>query len=281
VNDSFELTHPVRVKTRGNFRRDNCTYPPFWLNIRHAGIEADSLNDVVKMKMVVRCRDSRQYDPYVLREYLVYKIFNIITPFSYRVRLVKLTYIDTGRKDQETEDWAFLIEPDELMEMRLNGRMIKSDHLSMRTVNPHVMNEVAIFQYMIGNSDYSVTGRHNLRIIAVENPDQPQGFLVVPYDFDYTGLVNAHYAVPGEGLPIESVRERYFLGPCRNEGDYEEIVDHFKDFYEPIIHYLEEFQYLEEDQREDMIEYIKDFYRQAGQDDFIRRRIESTCRSYD
>jgi hypothetical protein len=104
---------------------------------------------------------------------------------------------------------------------------------------------------------------------------------VVPYDFDYTGLVNAHYAVPGEGLPIESVRERYFLGPCRNEGDYEEIVDHFKDFYEPIIHYLEEFQYLEEDQREDMIEYIKDFYRQAGQDDFIRRRIESTCRSYD
>lgn len=280
VNESFDLAHPVRVKTRGNYRRDNCTYPPFWINIRHSGIEADSLHDVVRMKMVVRCRSSKQYEPYILREFLVYKIFNLITPFSYRVRLVRLTYVDTGRKNEETEDWAFLIEPDELMEKRLQGRMIKSDHLSMRTVNPHVMNVVAIFQYMIGNSDYSVTGRHNLRIIAVDDPDQPRGFIVVPYDFDYTGLVNAHYAVPGEGLPITSVRERYFLGPCRGEGVYEEILDEFDAFYEPMIKYLEDFEYLAEDEREDMIEYIKDFYRAAGRNDFIVRQIESTCRSY-
>jgi hypothetical protein len=281
VNESFNLTHPVRVKTRGNFRRDNCTYPPFWLNIRHAGIEADSLRDVVRMKMVVRCRSSKQYDPYILREFLVYKLLNLITPFSYRVRLIRLKYIDTGRDNRETTDWAFLIEPDEMMEKRLSGRMIKSDHLSMRTVNPHVMNEVAMFQYMIGNGDYSVTGRHNLRIIAVDDPDRPQGFIVVPYDFDYTGLVNAHYAVPGEGLPIKTVRERYFLGPCRSEAEYGEIVDEFNDYYEPMIQLLEDFDYLEEDERDDMIEYIRDFYRETGDDSFINRRLLSTCRSYD
>ncbi|MGW8317534.1 MAG: hypothetical protein ACWGNV_18195 [Bacteroidales bacterium] len=281
VNESFDLTHPVRIKTRGNYRRDNCTYPPFWINIRHSGIEADSLHDVVRMKMVVRCRSSKQYESYILREYLVYKIFNLITPLSYRVRLVRLTYIDTGRKNEETEDWAFLIEPDELMEKRLQGKMIKSDHLSMRTVNPHVMDDVAMFQYMIGTSDYSVAGRHNLRIIAVKDPDQPQGFIVVPYDFDYTGLVNAHYAVPREGLPITSVRERYFLGPCRSEEEYKAVVDEFATYYQPIIKYLENFEYLEEAEREDMIEYIKDFYRTSGKNDFISRRILSTCRSYE
>lgn len=281
VNESFDLTHPVRVKTRGIYRRDNCTYPPFWLNIRHAGIEADSLREVVKMKMVVRCRSSKQYDPYVLREFLAYKIFNLITPFSYRVRLIRLRYIDTGRKNEETLDWAFLIEPDELMEKRLRGKMIKSDQLSMRTVNPHVMDQVAMFQYMIGNGDYSVTGRHNLRIIALEDPDQPQGFLVIPYDFDYTGLINAHYAVPGEGLPINSVRERYFLGPCRSDDIFKEVLEEFSTYYDPIISYLEGFDYLEQEEREDMIEYIKDFYRQAGRDDFIRHNIASTCRSYE
>jgi hypothetical protein len=280
VNEDFELTHKVRVKTRGNFRRDQCTYPPFWLNIRHSNIEADSLREVVKMKMVVRCRSARQYEPYILREYLVYKIYNLITPVSYRVRLVKLRYIDTGRNNEETVDWAFMIEPDELMEMRLRGRMIKSDQLSMRTVNPHMMDVVAMFQYMIGNGDYSVTGRHNLRIIALEDTEQYQGFLVVPYDFDYTGLVNAHYAVPGEGLPINTVRERYFLGPCRNTAQFEETVEEYKGYYDRIISLIDDFEYLEEDEREDMIEYIKDFYREAGRDDFIRQRLASTCRSY-
>ncbi|MCK4990898.1 MAG: hypothetical protein KAS29_10450, partial [Bacteroidales bacterium] len=190
VNETFQVTHPVRIKARGFFRRDECTMPPFWLNIRYSGIEADSLKDVRKIKMVIRCKKSQIYENYILREYMVYKIYNLISPYSFRVRLVKLKFVDTAKDNTETEDWAFMIEPAELMAKRLNGVFVKSDKLSIKTMNRDMMDKVALFQYMIGNGDFSVTGRHNLKIITLKD-QRVIGFVPVPYDFDYTGLVNA------------------------------------------------------------------------------------------
>jgi hypothetical protein len=280
VNDSFQVTNNVRVKARGIWRRDNCSLPPIMVNIKKSGIEADSLKDVGGIKMVVRCRPVKQYQDYVLREYLVYKIYNLFTPVGYRVRLVRLRLIDTGKDNEETVDWAFLQEPDEVMEKRLEGRMVKSDRLSMATVNREMMDKVALFQYMIGNGDYSVTGRHNLKVIALQNPGTLQGFLVIPYDFDYTGLVNASYAVPGEDLGIATVRERYFLGPCRNTEVHEALVKEFATYEERIIDYINNFEFLDGDEKEDMIEYITSYFREAERDDFVARKIQSTCRSY-
>ncbi len=280
VDSNFQVTHPVRVRARGIYRRDNCTVPPIWLNIRYSGIEADSLHDVTKFKMVVLCKDSKQYESLILREFLVYKIYNLISPISYRVRLVQLKLIDTAKDNRESDSWAFLIEPDELMEKRLKGRMIKSDKLSMNTVNPEVMDIVALFQYMIGNSDYSVTGRHNLRVIALEDPDQPRGFLTIPYDFDYTGLVNASYAVPQENLGINTVRERYYLGPCRGEEVEQQTVRDFLEYKEEIMELIRDFEYLDDNDKEDMIDYLSGFFKMAERDDFVRQQIQSTCRSY-
>ena len=99
-------------------------------------------------------------------------------------RLVRLNLLIPAKDNETTEDWAFLIEPMDLMAARLNATDIKSEKLSMRTVNREDMDLVALFQYMIGNGDFSVTGRHNLKILAVKPPG-PQGFVPVPYDFDY------------------------------------------------------------------------------------------------
>lgn len=190
VSDSFQVTHPVRLKARGIYRRANCAMPPLWLNIRFSGIETKELSDIRKMKMVTLCRYGDQYSNYLLREYLVYKIYNLLSPYSYRVRLVNLKIVDTGKDDRESSYWAFLIEPDKLMAERLRAKVIKSDELSMRTVNQEAMDRLAMFQYMIGNPDYSVTGRHNLKILAMRTSG-PSGFIPVPYDFDFTGFVNA------------------------------------------------------------------------------------------
>ena len=277
VNDTFRVTHPVRLKARGIFRRDNCVTPPFWLNIRYSDIEAEELQDVRRMKMVTRCRPSKQYENYILREYLVYKIYNIISPYGFRVRLIRLKYIDTGRNNKEAEDWAFLIEPDDLMAERLNARVIKSDQLSMRTVNSDVMNQLAMFQYMIGNGDYSVTGRHNLKILAAEAPG-PVGFIPVPYDFDYTGIVNAHYAVPGESLGITSVRERYFLGPCRSQSLHQSAINKLASFKDEIMEMILEFEFLDEEEKMDMIGYIESFFQKAENERFVEQNITTTCR---
>jgi hypothetical protein len=277
VNDSFRVTNSVRVKARGINRRDNCTMPPFWLNIRYSGIETEELDGIRRMKVVTRCRESKQYLDYVLREFLVYKIYNLVTPYSFRVRLINMKYVDTGKDNRESQCWGFLIEPGDMMARRLHGRLVNSDVLSMRTVDREVMDRLAMFQYMIGNGDYSVTGRHNLKIMALEPPG-PTSFLPVPYDFDFTGLVNAQYAVPGEALGISSVRERYFLGPCRNESSYLKAIQELELVRDEIEALIWSFDYLDEESRFDMIGYIESFFNTAGNERFIERNISTSCR---
>jgi hypothetical protein len=277
VSEEFQVNNSVQVMARGILRRDHCNLPPIWLNIGHAGIKADSLQDVIRMKMVVRCKNATQYEPYVLKEYLAYKIYNIITPLSYRVRLVRLTIIDTGRNNEATEDWAFLQEPDELMTLRLDGKMIKSDELSMSVVNPEVINRMSMFQYMIGNADYSVTGRHNLTILAL-NSGNPSGFLPVPDDFDYSGLVNTDYAVPSENLGTTSVQERYYLGLCRPKQVHEGTIQELAQFDEEIMEYIKDFKYLDDKEKVDMIEYLDSYFKESKESWFIDRKIAPTCR---
>jgi hypothetical protein len=277
VNDTFRVAHPVRLKARGIYRRDHCNIPPFWLNIRYSGIEAQDLDGIRRMKMVIRCRGAKPYENYVLREYLTYRIYNLVSPYSYRVRLVRLTLVDTGRNNRESEDWAFLIEPDELLARRLGARVIKSDELSMRTVNSNVMDLLSMFQYMIGNGDFSVTGRHNLRILVMASPG-PHGFVPVPYDFDYTGLVNTQYAVPNESLGTKTVRDRYFLGPCRNRSVHRKAIEKLQLVRDEIMELIMTFEYLPEDERADMVAYLESFYTEVQSERFVEREIISTCR---
>lgn len=278
VSETFQVTHPVRVKARGEFRRDNCTMPPYWINIRYAGIEADSLRNVRKMKMVTRCKVSSAYNDLVLREFLVYKIYNLLTPISFNVRLVRVKYIDTGRtKKNVFENWAFLIEPEEMMARRLKAKMIASDMLSLRTVNREMMDLVAIFSYMVGQGDYSVTGRHNLKIAALHNPP-PSGFIPIPYDFDYCGLVDAHYAVPGPNLGITNVKERYYLGACREKAVHMETIHKLAEYQDEIVDLIMGFEYLDEDERNDMVAYIVSYFVESEKDRFVEAYLDPTCR---
>ena len=277
VSEEFQVNNSVQVKARGSLRRDHCALPPIWLNIGHARIKADSLQDVIRMKMEVRCKNAAQYEPYVLREYLVYKIYNIITPISYRVRLVRLTIIDTGKDNEMTEDWAFLQEPDELMTLRLNSILIKNDRLSISTVNPEVINRLSMFQYMIGNADYSVTGQHNLKILALKEYG-PTGFIPVPYDFDFSGLVNTDYAVPSKTLGTTSIQERYYLGPCHPKQVHEETIQELAQFDDEIMEYIKDFEYLDDKEKVDMIEYLDSYFKESKESWFIDRKIAPTCR---
>lgn len=277
VNESFEVSHDVRVRARGEFRRNECTMPPYWINVRYAGIEAEDFRDFRKMKMVTRCSKAGHYENYVLKEYLVYKIYNIITEYSFNVRLVRVKYIDTGKKNQVSENWAFLIEPEEILTKRLNAKSIPSDKLSMRTVNPEIMDMMALFQYMIGHTDYSVTGRHNLKIIALANPG-PAGFLPIPYDFDFAGLVDTHYSTPDINLEMTSVKERYYRGACRNKGVLLQTVQKLAEYQDEILDLIMNFEYLDEDERLDMVAYIASYFVESEQDRFVEAYLEPTCR---
>jgi len=277
INDTFSVEHQIRIKARGNFRRQHCSFAPFWLNIRKAEVDNPHLQNVKRIKVVTHCNGGRSYAGYVLKEYLAYRIYNILSPVSFRVRLVKLRYIDTGRKNRVTEHWAFMIEPEELLAERLQGIVIKRDDLSMRHMVAENMDLVAQFMYMIGNPDYSVFGRHNIKVLGVGNYGG-KGYTPVPYDFDYSGLVNAYYAIPGEELGIESVRERYYLGACRSDQAYQRAMDQLAEHREEILDLVQEFPLIDHKVQKDMMTYLESYFQEAEGRNFIKYRLRSTCR---
>lgn len=276
--DSIPVEKEFRVKARGNFRRQHCGLPPLWLNIKKANLKSEQFQDVNKIKMVTHCRGGYSYNQYVLKEYLAYKIYNLLSPFSFRLRLAEIKYIDTGRKHKTYTYWAFFIEPEEMMTNRLNSISIKLDNLSLYHCDSVTTDIMTLFQYMIGNGDFSITKRHNVKLIK-ENDPLKYLPIPVPYDFDYSGLVNTYYAIPGETLGIEKVTDRFFLGPCRSDDEYKKALKVILDKENEIVSLVKEFPYLEKKDREEMLSYLNSFFIRARQDGFISVEIRATCRT--
>jgi len=277
VNDTLDINKKVRVKARGEFRRDHCILPPFWLNIKKAKVGNKLLKGTNKIKIVTHCKDSKQYAQYVIKEYLAYKIYNEISPYSLRVRLVRMKYIDTGRKNKETSSWAFMIEPEDMMAERVGAVPIKSDVVSMRYCDTLMMDVSALYMYMIGNADYSIAGRHNMKLIRRQDPTMPLP-VPVPYDFDYAGIVNAFYAIPGENLGLTSVKERYYLGPCRDDHHYITAIDQIQRNKDSILELAISSPYLEEKVRKELIKYLEEYFSLAEKSENLIRSLKSTCR---
>lgn len=276
LNDTASLERSMRIKARGNFRRQHCSFAPFWLNIRKAKVANEQLQGITRIKVVTHCNGGKSYADYVLKEYLAYRIYNLLSPVSFRVRLVKMRYIDTGRKNRVTESWAFLIEPEELLAARLHGVAIKRDNLSLDLMVPEDMDRVALFMYLIGNADYSVYGRHNIKALGLGNYGS-RGYIPVPYDFDYSGLVNAYYAVPGEQLGIQSVTERYYLGACREDQAYLEAMDYLAEHRQEILDLVQEFPLITSKVRKEMIGYLESYFIASERPNFIKFNLKSTC----
>jgi hypothetical protein len=277
INDTLRLEKSMRIKARGEFRREHCSIAPFWLNIRKADVMNQNLQDTKKIKIVTHCRESNDYQDYLLKEYLTYKIYNLLSPASFRVRLIRMKYVDTGRKGKVTESWAFMIEPEEMLAERNQGVVIENDQLSMRLMEPGTMDLVSMFMFMIGNPDYSITGRHNVKILGLEGFGA-KGYTPVPYDFDYTGIVDAIYAIPGENLGIKSIRDRYFMGLCREEDEYQKAIDEIEMHHQEILDLIDAFPYMEERAKSEMIGYLESYFNMASVPNFTNRWMKSTCR---
>ncbi|HEY2726089.1 MAG TPA: hypothetical protein VGI61_02870, partial [Parafilimonas sp.] len=96
-DDSIEISIPVKIKVRGNFRKDksNCSFPPLLLNFpKHYDDSAGLFMNQKNLKLVTQCIN----DDYVVREWLVYKLYNLITEKSFRARLVRVDYVDSSSK---------------------------------------------------------------------------------------------------------------------------------------------------------------------------------------
>jgi hypothetical protein len=262
INDKDSINKEIRLKTRGTMRNEYCDFPPIKLNF----MKQDSLKKVpgkiTNLKMVTHCQSGNE--EYVLKEFLIYKLYNELTDLSFRVRLVRVEYINinTNKKSKSIAAYAFLIEPEEMLAERTHSMHLKIANISQKTIMPEIMDRVAIFNYMIGNTDWSVSKQHNIKVFSVSPSETSYRAAIVPYDFDFSGLVNAHYALPAEGSGLESVRERRYLGICRSEDIFAGDLREFRDKKENFYRVVNEFSQLSERTKKDIISYLDSFYRE-------------------
>ncbi len=276
----------VRVKARGRLRRrpDICHFPPIWIDFKRKQVKGTLFDGQNKVKLVAHCKSDAKFEQLVLKEFLVYRTFNLLTDRSFRVRLARVTYKDTKGRRKPFTRFAFLIEAESDLARRIGGKKVKANAVSMGKYDPAALNLVSVFQFMMGNTDYSMLGGppedrccHNGRAFFL--PDPGALFLPVPYDFDLAGLVDAPYALPSPRLELTSVRERLYRGFCRKEaGILEGTLQIFDSRRSEIFELWKSQPELTPRTRKGALAYIDSFYNIIDDPKKRRRQIESKCR---
>lgn len=265
--DGKTIEEGIQVGARGKFRRGYCRIPPIMMQFRNAS--SPQLSSLGKLKLVIACGANTGDEELLFKEFLVYKIYNQLTPLSFRVRLIKTTYNDTRGRVKSFSQYSFMLEDDGDMARR--NRCFKKDHAQFPTeaTDRNNMTMVAVFEYMIGNTDWAVPNEHNIEIIF--NKEKPAAApYAVPYDFDYCGLVDASYAVPNEIIGTEKVTERVYRGFPRTMEELQQVLALFRSKKEAIYTVIRSFILLGERPRRGMTNYLDEFYRMIEKEAEVR-----------
>ncbi len=285
------VTIPVDIRTRGMTRLQPriCNFPPLRLNLPETDVAGTLFANQDKIKLVTHCQDKRdEYEQYVLQEYLIYRSYNLLTDLSFRVRLTRVTYTDTdGERDTLTK-YAFLIEDIDMMAARNGWDVIITPGVPPDVMDPVQLSLVEVFQYMIGNTDWSAFMKEPDRLECCHNT-KPIGHadgpvFSVPYDFDITGVVSTRYAnrlfrENLELMDLRSVRERLYKGRCKSGEHLERTFQLFNARKEDIYALYRDQADLEQEILEKSLEYLDDFYEIINDPGKTRREIVRSCRN--
>jgi hypothetical protein len=203
---------------------------------------------------------------------MVYQLHNLITPKSFRARLVKVIY-DDGKSPEPL--YGILLEEEDQMAARNNSMILETKLVRPEQTNSEDFMKTAVFEYLIGNTDWSVQYLQNIKLIATDSLSVPS---TVPYDFDHSGLVNAPYAKPAEELFLATVRERRYRGYCvQDVKKFDNVIAHFNGLKEQIYALYQDNVLLEESYVKSTIRYFDDFYKVINEPKLLAREFQYPC----
>jgi hypothetical protein len=267
----------VSVRARGNFRRKYCSLPPLRIKISKADRGQSIFAGTKSLKLVLPCHTTKSDDDLILREYICYKLCEPTTPYVFGTRMVKITLLDRSGKNSKTYNLSgFFIEDDDAVAKRLHAKVVDVDKLHPQLLNDTCSVRNDIFQYMIGNTDFSTTFFHNTKVIKTDKGR----YIPIPYDFDMSGFVNAPYATMDPNLNISSVRERIYRGFCRNEKVAQLVRIEYIKLEPKILEVVNRYQHaLEPKQYAWLKRYLGDFFSTIKDDKSYRQKITVACRT--
>ena len=274
--DSSLVSIHIRAKARGNFRRlkENCKWPPIMLNFP----QKEKLKNSVfvkqnKLKLVVPC----QGDEYVIREWLVYKLYNLLTEKSFRARLAQVEFEDSAAQRKNETHYCILLEDEIAVAERNKASLINKKQILMERTNRMEFTKMAVFQYMIANTDWSVPYLQNIKLLSTDSTQSPYA---VPYDFDHAGIVNAPYAGAAPELEISSILERIYRGYCNQlEMDFIETFELFNQKKNDIYNVYTNCSLLNSKYLKFVTRFLDDFYKTINNNKSIEEVFNKPCRT--
>lgn len=278
-------THAIRLSPRGisRRRRDVCTFPPLRIEFRAPPAATSFFIGQRRLKLVTHCQSAASFSNFTLLEYAAYRMLNAITPLSLRVRLARIDYVDEGSRQPIASRLGFLIE-DTDDAARRNGlvEIELRDGVPVARLDRPAAARTAVFQYMIGNLDWAMNaGRagdsccHNGKLLGLRGA--AIALIPVPYDFDYSGLVNAPYAVPSRRVPVRNVRRRQYRGFCAHNEQARAAAAEILSRRGAILAALDEVPELSDGVRRNAAAYLEGFFADIATPAEVDRNLLGTC----
>lgn len=249
---------PLELSSRGHFRlrQGSCNWVPLRVHFKKEDAAGTVFDGQSSLKLVTHCRDNDDYEQHVLREYLPYRIYGLVSPIAFRARLAKISYVDAASGKLITTRYGMFIEDDSDVARRAEARSIEIPRLLFKDLEQESLSTMALFEYMIGNTDVSIVKLHNVKLMVNEK----RTIVPVPYDFDFSGLVNTIYANPDPKLGIASVTDRLYRGPCRADAELEPIIGRFIAAKADVLALYESLPDLNAGYRKRARSYLEGFY---------------------
>jgi len=267
------ITIPIKAKTRGHFRKQKgvCRYPPLLLNFSKDHSKNSIFDQQDKIKLVTPCKDEK----YVVYEYLTYRLYNLISPKSFKARLVKVVFDIASAKSPAEPQYGILLEEEEQMAKRNNSISVEGKIVRPEQTDPTDFLTMAVFEYMIGNTDWSVQYLQNVKLISDESGALPTA---VPYDFDHAGIVMAPYAKPAEELLMSSIRERRYRGYCiQDMNQFTAVIERFNERKPEIYNLYTDNPLLDERYIRSTIKFLDDFYETINEPKRLKSEFQYPC----
>lgn len=272
----------LTVERRGISRQRICDFPPIRLRFDKESVEGTIFEGEGALKLVTHCDRGERWTQYYVLEMLAYQIYNLITDYSFRVRPMQVSYIDVERSKDPGEFFAFVIEDIDEVADRFDLEELEFDRVYPSRLEPVAASQLALFQLMIANLDYSaLTGPeqtccHNAKMIG-SGPDADP-VIPIPYDFDVSGFVDTHYAVPPEKLPVRNVRTRLYRGYCAHNDTLPAAREKILAIENEVMALVRSEPRLNERSRDETLEFLEEFYEMLRSDEDFQDEVISECR---
>ncbi|HWA62750.1 MAG TPA: hypothetical protein VG939_15320 [Caulobacteraceae bacterium] len=283
-------TLAIQVSARGLTRRTGgyCAFPPLWLRFDKETVRGTPFHGQKKLKLVTYCKPPADYEQRIVLEYLAYRLYNVLTPLSFRVRAAEVTYRD-GPKDAGLTRFGFLLEDiDDVADRNGLDRLDAASRQVARTqLDPRATARAGLLEFMLGNLDWDFLANaagldccHNSRLLAARGaaPATASAVVPVPYDWDYSGFVDSPYAGVPEGLPVDRVTQRLYRGYCVGNAEMPAVIEEFRAHRAELEAIVSGEPRLNPNFKAKTLRFIAGFYDTISDPDRVQRQIIAKCR---